>query len=73
MKVNDAKIRNVRRIVECRIMKHNQLLNSKGQYNNIYKETLKNQYMYIHTSLTIMLLLGVITKADYQDYMKKLG
>lgn len=73
MKVNDMKVRNVRRMIEKRIEKHNQSLLSSGCYNEIYKETIKNQYMFIHTSLTIMLLLGVITKADYQDYMKKLG
>lgn len=73
MKVNDMKVRNVRRMIEKRIEKHNQSLLSSGCYNEIYKETIKNQYMYIHTALTIMLLLGVITKGEYQDYMKKLG
>lgn len=73
MKVNDMKVRNVRRMIEKRIEKHNQSLLASGCYNDIYKETVKNQYMFIHTSLTIMLLLGVITKDDYQDYMKKLG
>jgi ribonuclease HIII len=73
MKVDDSKVRNVRRMIEKRIEQHKKLLLSNGCYNEVYKETVKNQYMFIHTSLVIMLLLGVITKTDFQKYMKKVG
>lgn len=73
MKINDRKVRNVLGIVEKRIQAHNKALSEYGVYNEIYAETIRNQYTYIITVINTLLMLGVINKAEHQRYLNMLN
>jgi len=73
MKVNDRKVRNVLRIIEKRIEAHNKALTQWGAYNDIYADTIRNQYTYIITVLNTLLMLGIISKAEHERYLKMIG
>lgn len=73
MKINDRKVRNMLRIIEKRIQAHNAALNNCGVYNDVYAETIRNQYTYIITVLNTLLMLGVIDKNEHNRYLKMLN
>lgn len=73
MKINDRKVRNVLRIIEERIKAHNDAVHNCCVYNDIYVNTIRNQYTYIITVLNTLLMLGIITKSEHRRYLNMIA